>query len=185
MRHLVCLKLDACSNANTTSFSIGMKKPLELFYFFQIKDPKAFKPLFVKFIVPLVTSAAVILSPPANQPDALLNVGFSNRGLTALGISGSSLGDSLFTAGQFAGANGLRDVPSNWDPAFSGTNIHGVFLIASDKQAFIDDLLNTITSDLAGTIVEITRVQGAARPGFQAGHERVQLSFNYHYLPFT
>lgn len=152
--------------------SVGMKKPLELFYFFHINDFKSFKPLFVKYIVPLVTSTSVILSPPASQPNAYLNVGFSASGLNTLGISGSSLSDPLFNAGQFAGANALRDVPANWDTAFAGTSIHGVFLIGSDKQVFIDNLLNTITASLGSTIVEVTRLQGSARPGFQAGHER-------------
>jgi Dyp-type peroxidase family len=153
--------------------SIGMKKPQELFFFFKIANSAAFKKALKAKIIPLVTSTATILGPVAQQPKALLNVAFSASGLKALNVT-NNLGDSAFTAGQFANAANLKDdkPATNWVKGFQGTNIHGVFLIASDNAAFITESLKNVTTAFGSAITEVHRLQGAARPGNQAGHER-------------
>lgn len=144
--------------------SVGMKKPLELFYFFHINDATAFKAALRNNVISLVTSTRQIISPPAQQPLAFLNIAFSQSGLTALGIT-DNLGDSTFSAGQWADAANLKDDTSTWEDVWKGTNIHGVFLIGSDQQTYIDNLVTTLQGYLGSSITELTRVQGAARPG--------------------
>ena len=148
-----------------------MKKPLELFVFFHIHDPAAFTTAFKSSIIPLITSTATIISPPSSQPLAFLNAAFSQTGLTTLGVH-DNLGDSHFAAGQFAEAASLGDVPDDWDSSFTTSNIHGVFLLGSDTQPNIDNLFTTITTALNTSIHLTVQLQGAARPGAQAGHER-------------
>ena len=108
-----------------------MKKQKETFFFFHIEDPTAFKTALGTYL-PHITSTATILSAPALQPLAFVNVAFSQTGLNALGIT-DNLGDSLFSAGQFADAPSLSDDMSQWEEPFKGTDIHGVFLIGSDQ----------------------------------------------------
>ena len=108
-----------------------MKKPVETFYFFHIQDAVGFKSA-LNGDIPLITSVATLLSPPASQPLAFVNVAFSQSGLNTLGIT-DDLGDPFFTAGQFADADNLGDDTSQWETEFAGTNIHGVFLIGSDQ----------------------------------------------------
>jgi hypothetical protein len=151
--------------------SVGMKKPKELFYFFSITNPKAFKTALKNDIVPLVTSAAMLLSPPSNQPLAFLNVAFSQSGLTTLGVV-ESLGDPQFASGMYADATALGDVRTDYEAPFRGTSIHGVFLIGSDQTSYIDDLLSKVTGLLGSSISEKSRLSASARPGDQAGHER-------------
>jgi hypothetical protein len=156
-----------------------MKKPVELFYFFQINDASSFKSALRNRVISLVTSTAVLISPASSQPLAYMNIAFSQRGLNALGIK-DSLGDSFFSAGQLADAPGLGDnVNGDWDSAFTGSGIHGVLLIASDSQAFVNDMLNNVLSSFGSSISETTRLQGAARPGSQAGHERTYITFSF------
>ncbi|KAJ7211056.1 hypothetical protein C8J57DRAFT_1539661 [Mycena rebaudengoi] len=52
----------------------------------------------------------------------------------------------------------------------AGTNIHGVILLASDDQENIDSTLGSLNAAL-GTSINENSLQGAARPGNQAGHE--------------
>ena len=108
-----------------------MKKQKEIFYFFHINNAATFKTA-LRAYNPEIASTAVLLSPPASQPLAFVNVAFSQTGLTALGVI-DNLGDSQFAEGQFADAVNLGDDTSKWDSAFAGTNIHGVFLIGSDQ----------------------------------------------------
>lgn len=151
--------------------SVGMKKPRELFYFFHINNAGLFKKALRRNVISLVTSTAQIISPPASQPLAFLNIAFSQTGLRALRVL-DDLGDSTFTAGQWADAPSLHDDTSRWEDVWKDGGIHGVFLIASDDQPKIDKLLSTITRFFGHSISEKTRIQGAARPGNQAGHER-------------
>ena len=148
-----------------------MKKPKELFYFFHINDATLFKAALRRNVISLVTSTAQIISPPSNQPLAFLNIAFSHTGLTALGVW-DFLGDATFTGGQWADAPNLNDDTSKWEDVWKDGGIHGVFLIGGDDQSNIDNLLSTITGFFGSAITEKTRVQGAARPGSQAGHER-------------
>jgi hypothetical protein len=148
-----------------------MKKPQELFFFFTINDAASFKTAMRNTIISLVTSTQALLGDAS--PDAMLNVAFSNTGLQALNVT-DSLGDSLFSAGQFADASNLKDdnPASNWVEAFQGTSTHGVFLLASDQDDAITSLLETVTSALGSAITETYRLSGAVRPGDEAGHER-------------
>lgn len=148
-----------------------MKKPVELFFFFQINNAAIFKTALRNNITSLVTSTTTVIGPATSQPLAFLNIAFSQRGLTTLGIT-DNLGDSFFSAGQFADASRLGDNEADWESAYTGNAIHGVFLIASDEQGNVNDLLMTITQMLGTSVTEVARLQGAARPGSEAGHER-------------
>ncbi|KAJ7255204.1 fungal peroxidase [Mycena rebaudengoi] len=151
---------------------IGMSKIRELFFFFGIANATSFKSHLASDILPLVTSTTELLS-VSTQPLTALNIAFSQTGLTALGVT-QSLGDLAFSNGQFVGASGLGDSDAaiaNWVPEFRGRNIHGVILLASDTQANIDSTLASLKAALGSSINEIYSLQGAARPGNQAGHE--------------
>ena len=159
-------------------FSVGMRKPVELFYFFHINNATSFKRILGNQVIQLLTSAAVLISAPSTQPLAFMNIAFSQQGLNALGIT-DDLGDTFFSAGQLADAPNLGDnVDGDWDTAFKGSGIHGVLLIASDLQGNVDGMLANVLSLFRSSISEVTRLQGAARPGSKAGHERTcTLSF--------
>ncbi|KAJ7633970.1 hypothetical protein B0H17DRAFT_961615 [Mycena rosella] len=148
----------------------GMLKKKELFFFFSIQDAARFKAKLVSDIVPLVTSTSEILSVDT-QPITAVNIAFSNTGLVALSLDTNALGDSDFVAGQFSDAGQIGDDPSLWNPAFTGTNIHGVFLLASDTLVNIHDQLAKIQSALGSSVTEIHRLQAGARPGPEEGHE--------------
>lgn len=157
--------------------SAGMKKPKELFFFYTINNAAAYKAALKKTVVPLVTSTATLIGPASGQPAALVNVAYSQSGLKKLNVN-DNLGDSVFSAGQFADAANLKDnaPTTNWVKAFQGTSVHGVFLIASDQDASINSTLSKITTAFGTAITETHRINGAARPGNQAGHERMSSS---------
>lgn len=108
-----------------------MKKQKELFVFFHINNATAFKSVLKTYAAANITSIATLLSAPSAQPLAFVNLAFSQAGMTSLGVT-DDLGDSDFTSGQFADADALGDDTSNWESAFQGTNVDGVFLIGSD-----------------------------------------------------
>ena len=121
---------------------IGMKKLQETFYFFHINDGAAFKTALRSYIPDRITSTAVLLGPASDQPLAFVNLAFSQTGLTTLGVT-DDLGDSDFSEGQFLHAeDSLKDDLSLWEDIFKDTNIHGVFLIGSDKVR-VRDTVNT------------------------------------------
>ena len=162
----------ACTLIFPLFLSVGMRKPVELFYFFQINDAASFKSALRNNVITLVTSTSVLIASAKKQPLAFMNIAFSQRGLNALGIT-DNLGDSFFSAGQLADASQLGDnVAGTWDPAFTGSGIHGVLLIASDRQRNVDRMLRDVLSFFGSSISETTRLQGTARPGSEAGHER-------------
>ncbi|KAF8129110.1 hypothetical protein K438DRAFT_1789225 [Mycena galopus ATCC 62051] len=55
----------------------------------------------------------------------------------------NDLGDPDFVAGQFNESSTVRDDLLLWDPAFAGTSIHAVFLLASDT---VDNINTTLSS---------------------------------------
>jgi hypothetical protein len=111
-----------------------MKKPGQLIWFFSINDAKAFKRIFKQNIIPLITSVYQMADVPANQPDAILNVAFSQSGLKKLGVN-DDLKDPYFSKGQFVDANNLGDATTNnWVPTFKGTATHGVFIMSRYPQ---------------------------------------------------
>ncbi|KAJ7723390.1 fungal peroxidase [Mycena metata] len=150
---------------------IGMKKNRELFYFFTIADVADFKPKLSGSILPLITSTTQLLD-VSTQPETALNIAFSQTGLTALNVT-ESLGDSIFSAGQFADLANLGDfAPShNWVAEFAGTGIHGVMLFASDTDDKINTAVTNLESALGDSITKVYSLQAGARPGAEAGHE--------------
>lgn len=150
-----------------------MKTSIELFYFYKIEHVDSFKRVLrSKKILSLITSAATLIGPAEYQPLAYLNLAFSQRGLKALGIK-DDLGDAFFTKGQRADAASLGDNFADWEPAWTTEDgIHGVFLIGSDEHRHVQALLKTIKMAFGSSIQEVTQVDGAARPGDEAGHER-------------
>jgi hypothetical protein len=149
-----------------------MKKKKELFFFFTITSPSTFKSLLSSKIQPLVTSTKQLLS-VSTQPGTAVNVAFSQRGLSALGVQ-DNLGDGDFSAGQVSNAQSLGDGgTSRWRGEFTGGKIHGVFLLASDTVANVQAQLSNIQGILGDSIQEVYQLQGAARPGDQEGHERM------------
>ncbi|KAJ6480082.1 dye-decolorizing peroxidase precursor [Mycena vulgaris] len=147
----------------------GMKKNKELFFFFSVNDAATFKTKLASDIIPLITTTTEILSVDT-QPVTAVNIAFSHTGLVTLGVS-ESIGDPDFDAGQFSQTSTIGDNPSLWEPAFAGTSIHGVILLASDTVANINTELANIQSILGSSITESHRLQGGARPGSEEGHE--------------
>ncbi|CAK5272095.1 unnamed protein product [Mycena citricolor] len=149
---------------------VGMRKSSETFYFFSVNDGSAFKKSFRSGVFPLITTTTQLLS-VSTQPTTALNVAFSQTGLLALNIT-DDLGDTPFTTGQHADISNIGDASdANWVPAFAGTTIHGVFLFASDTQANIDAEIANVEGILGSSITKLHAIQGAARPGAEAGHE--------------
>ncbi|CAK5278974.1 unnamed protein product [Mycena citricolor] len=149
---------------------IGMRKSSETFYFFSVNAPDTFKQGFQSGVLPLITSTKQLLS-VSTQPTTALNVAFSQTGLLALNIT-DDLGDAPFKTGQHADIPNIGDPSSaNWQPEFAGTSIHGVFLFASDTQANIDAAIADVETVLGSSITKLYTIQGAARPGAEAGHE--------------
>ncbi|KAI0086064.1 peroxidase [Irpex rosettiformis] len=149
---------------------VGMKKQKERFVFFHVNNAAEFKSVLKAYTPTNITSASTLVSPASDQPLAFVNIAFSHTGLSTLDIN-DNLGDSNFVSGQFAGASRLGDDTATWEPTFKGTDIHGVFLIGTDK----DEYLETYTGDLktlfgSSWSVSLT-LDAAARPGAEAGHE--------------
>ncbi|KAI0701297.1 peroxidase [Cytidiella melzeri] len=166
---------------------VGMRKLQERFLFFQVNNATAFKSVLRTYAVANITSAAQLLAEPSSQPLTFVNVGFSQTGATALGVT-DDLGDSFFSAGQFADAESLGDDTSIWEDVFKGTSIHGVFLLGSSEASSTLSALkiHVLTSFQASFIAEyesdletlfgsswtvLYALSAAARPGAEAGHE--------------
>jgi DyP dimeric alpha+beta barrel domain len=157
--------------------SIGMKKKVELFYFFNITDAATFKKHLADDIHQRITTTNQLLD-VNKQPTTAVNIAFSQLGLTALSVL-EPLGDTVFPLGQAADANNLGDPgTANWVPQFTGKNIHGVILLASDTQQNINNELRQIQAVLRTCTTEQYRLEGMARPKDQAGHERTPLSYS-------
>jgi Dyp-type peroxidase family len=149
---------------------VGMRKDKELFSFFHINNPDSFKKKMTEQIAVLITSTAQLISPKF-QPASAITLAFSATGLKALNVAGD-LGDAPFASGQFADATNLGDPgTNNWVQAFKGTNIHGVFLIASKDWANVNATKAEIASIFGSDVTFVHELQGQARPGAEAGHE--------------
>ncbi|KAJ3556947.1 hypothetical protein NM688_g1742 [Phlebia brevispora] len=153
----------------------GMKKVSEIFYFFHINDALAFKSAMQSYI-PNITSLATLVGDPSSQPLAFVNIAFSQSGLIKLGIH-EDLGDAQFSEGQFADAAYLGDDISQWEAPFKGTNIHGVFLIGSNQSAYTAEYADDIPSIFGSSISQVYRIDAAARPGSEFGHEHTDFGF--------
>ncbi|KAJ7081608.1 dye-decolorizing peroxidase precursor [Mycena belliarum] len=150
---------------------VGMHKDKELFFFFSINNPVTFKSKLKSDILPLITTTREILAVDTQPVTAAVNIAFSSPGLVNLGVDSNTIGDPDFVAGQFSETGTIGDDPSLWNSAFAGTKVHGVFLLASDTVDNINTELANIQSILGSSITEIHRLQGAARPGSESGHE--------------
>jgi hypothetical protein len=150
-----------------------MTKPSELFYFFTIQDPVAFKNALQTTIIPMITSVSNVISRNSDDLQAIVNIAFSATGLQTLNVT-DSLGDSFFQKGQFSDAAGLGDVnpTQNWIQAFQGTSIHGVLLIASSDNDTITATLANATAAIGSSASVAYTLNGAVRPGSETGHER-------------
>ncbi|KAJ7832278.1 fungal peroxidase [Mycena leptocephala] len=152
---------------------IGMRKPVELFFFFSIANATAFKKQ-LKANLQLITTTMQILSNTTASPSTLVNIAFSQTGLAALGLTGAanSLNDPTFAAGQVNDVKNLSDPgTANWVPQFVGTKIHGVVLLGSDKQANIDNKLASLKTKFGNSVKELYSLKGAMRPAPNKGHE--------------
>ena len=153
-----------------------MKKNVEVFYFFTINDANRFKDR-LNNIIPKITTTAELLD-VGSQPDTLINIAFSQRGLTALGVL-DSLNDTSFSGGQLADAAFLGDPGTdNWVPEFKGTSIHGLFLLASDSIDNINEEINNLQDNFDSSLSKQYSLQGQVRPGDQQGHEREFLLYS-------
>nr|WAW38282.1 DyP-type peroxidase [Auricularia mesenterica] len=132
---------------------VGMKKKDELFYFFRINSAVSFKNK-LGAMVQQVTSAQQLLS-TSTQPLVALNIAFSQTGLQTLNIT-ANLADTPFSRGQFADAAFLGDPQqgANWLPAFKGTSIHGVFIMASDDQTLLDAQVTSLELTMGNDMSE-------------------------------
>jgi hypothetical protein len=157
-----------------------MKKNKELFYFFSIDNATDFKSKLSSDIIPLITTTTQLLS-VSTQPITALNIAFSQTGLTALGVAGTNpLGDAAFAGGQFKDLTNIGDPGStNWVPQFAGTGIHGVMLFASDTDDNINTEVANVEAALGDSITKVYTLEGAARPGSEAGHERKYLLLQF------
>lgn len=108
----------------------------------------------------------------STQPIVALNIAFSQTGLQTLNIN-DDLADPPFSAGQFVDAANLGDPGTvNWIKAFTATKLlHGVFLIASDNQTFIDAEVHFLETLFGTDISNLYRLQGNIRPPPFEGHE--------------
>ncbi|KAJ7607043.1 fungal peroxidase [Roridomyces roridus] len=150
---------------------VGMTKKQETFTFFTIVDAPTFKSKLRSEILPLITNARQMLK-NETQPDTLVNIAFSQNGLTTLGIT-DNLNDTAFKNGQLNNSQALGDPVGtpDWLPEFTAGNIHGVFLFASDTVDNVNATLETVTSALGASITQVYSLQAAVRPGNEAGHE--------------
>ncbi|EJD50483.1 DyP-type peroxidase [Auricularia subglabra TFB-10046 SS5] len=148
---------------------IGMHKLQQLFVFFGINDPATFKTHLANDIAPIVASSAQLAN-VSTQPLVALNIAFSQSGLTALGVT-DNLGDAAFSAGQVNDINNLGETTDTWVPAFVGTSVHGVILLASDDQSLIDQQVGFLDSLFGSSITTLHTLEGSVRPGAEAGHE--------------
>ncbi|KAJ7201686.1 fungal peroxidase [Mycena pura] len=149
---------------------IGMKKNKELFYFFSIANARVFKRKLATDILLLITTTTQLLS-VSTQPLTAHTIAFSQTGLKTLGVT-DDLGDPAYAGGQFADLGNLGDPGStNWVPEFKGTNIHGVLLFASDTEHNIHAAVAHLDAVLGNCVTKVYTLDGAARPGKEAGHE--------------
>ncbi|KAG8857986.1 hypothetical protein FRB96_005477 [Tulasnella sp. 330] len=168
---------DVVKNAtlNTTDIQgdilVGMKKQLEVFYFFQINNVTSFKTKLHNIIVPKITSVLQLLD-TTTQPIVCLNLAFSQTGIQTLGFN-TNLGDTVFAAGQAADASNLGDPgTTNWVPTFTNTKaLHGVFLLATDNQTYMDVQIQQLQYVFGTDITNLYSLEGNIRPPPYKGHE--------------
>ncbi|KAL0565547.1 hypothetical protein V5O48_016475 [Marasmius crinis-equi] len=148
---------------------VGMRFMMETFYFFNINDAAAFKSKLGKDFHPLVTTATQLLDATA-QPDVAINIGFSAKGLSTIGVN-DDLGDPNFATGQAADAVSFGDPGTVlWrEPYRKG--IHGIIQVAGKEMAGIEGAWENIKSIFGDSISEVHKLHAHARPGAGKGRE--------------
>ncbi|QRV90386.1 peroxidase family 2 domain protein [Ceratobasidium sp. AG-Ba] len=110
-------------------------------------------------------------------PLPFLNIAFSQKGLTALGIT-DDLGDEAFANGQLADAKFLGDdgvevngvFEPKWEAAFKD-RIDGVLIAAGESWKTVNYVVKAAVDTLGSSILVGYSLKGAARPGDEKGHE--------------
>ena len=147
---------------------------METFYFFNVTDPATFKTKLANQFHPLVTSATKLLD-PTTQPLVAVNIGFSAKGLKAIGVN-DDLGDPNFHSGQAVDAAGLGDPGTvKWREAYR-KGIHGIIQVAGKEMGKIDGEWDKIKALFGDSIQEVHKLHAHARPGANMGHERKKLT---------
>lgn len=105
-------------------------------------------------------------------PLSQLNIAFSQKGVSALGIK-DSIGDLAFAAGQLSDAQFLGDeghvdnagtFEPNWETAFKG-QIHGVLLFAGESWTTVNNAVKEVLDSLGKSIRVVYTLKGSVRPG--------------------
>ncbi|QRV92076.1 Dyp-type peroxidase family [Ceratobasidium sp. AG-Ba] len=156
----------------------GFSKDHEIFTLFTITNPDEFKKKLPS--VKITTSQEVaalrkeiarvkVESPGQRLQTRLLNIGFSQQGLEALGIEGN-LNDDGFKTGQYHDAYDLGDRPKDpdgpyepdWKDAYT-KRIDGILLGAGNNKKNAEAVVNDALKELQDSVQEIYRLEGKAR----------------------
>ena len=159
---------------------IGLQKDFESFVFFTIKDVSAFKEAVRVSILPLLTSAADVRKREMQIEEARaaglntrfqflgLNIGFTHRGLSALGAAPPGL-DQAFVDGAHKRAAITGDDIATWPNAFASGAIDGLLLVTGPTEATVDNHVAAVLSILQTSVIALAPEKGATRP--ERGHE--------------
>ncbi|KAF8596549.1 Dyp-type peroxidase [Ceratobasidium sp. AG-I] len=165
----------------------GLPKKKEEFVFFVITDVAKFKAalkhLKVSTTGDVIRALKAIKEVKGEEPEKLitlplLNISFSQTGLTALGIK-DSIGDPAFAAGQLADAQLLGDegqvddegkFDPSWETAFKG-QIHGVLLFTGESWKTANGIAKETLKAFGKSIRVVYTLKGSVRPGAEKGHE--------------
>jgi Dyp-type peroxidase family len=165
---------------------VGLQKNAELFLFFRVADPPAFKRRLRQDIVGRLTSTRRALqrdrtaqrhSQLGQRPKAAwagVNLGFTHRGLTRLLGAGRVRLDPAFERGADDPVTlaVLNDPPvSHWLREFRADPIDGVFLVTGPDANFVRYHGNRVLAMLGHAIKPVYSEIGEVRPGRQRGHE--------------
>ncbi|KAJ2983322.1 hypothetical protein NUW58_g6269 [Xylaria curta] len=171
----------------------GLGKKQQSFLFFRIKSGQAsrFREDLRSF-VPLVTNtteakkfhhtikegkkeAAKQGKPFPLIDHSSVNIGFSQKGLNALGFS-DDIGDATFKRGMVDDAGDLGDDLADWDANFK-KEIHGIFTVTANNGIILERTFDHIkrifrAGGKDATIEQVARLSGKTRPGAENGHEQ-------------
>lgn len=172
---------------------VGLQKDVELFVGFDIvaAELAEFRCFLRDKLAPLITTTRQALTQEAqiravkHVPFAgrlqlvSVNVGFSFKGLKALGVGGvDDIKDSSFKDGLVARSAALGDptdptlegAPKNWEIGGTGEEVDGLLLITGQSKTAVDNTL-TLLSTLAGKSWKIVYQQLGEVRKVDRGHE--------------
>ncbi|KAM0797506.1 peroxidase TAP [Usnea florida] len=178
----------------------GLPKKTQTYFFFLIDDSRVHEfRTQLSHLIPLITTTAEVLghqktisqckgvAAQHGVPAPLLkisgvNLVFSHKGLSKMGIDDSTINDPAFTKGMLADALDLGDPPTtadpknpDWVPAFKH-GVDGMVLVSGECHATVAEKLAEIEKIFfvgtpSATIHEALRIVGDVRPGNEKGHE--------------